>query len=97
MALTCAVTRNPESKHYFSQVFSGLMTLRKLCNHPDLVTNDYCELRRLCNGEEEDGGEGGSFTTIDVSKEKKKNKRKCELLTVGLRLMTPLISCGLHL
>ena len=25
-------------------MFSGLTTLRKLCNHPDLVTNDYSEL-----------------------------------------------------
>lgn len=23
------------------QIFSGLVTLRKLCNHPDLVTNEY--------------------------------------------------------
>ena len=30
--------------HYLMKVFSGLMTLRKLCNHPDLVTNDYSEL-----------------------------------------------------
>ena len=27
-----------------SQVFAGLTTLRKLCNHPDLVTNDYSQL-----------------------------------------------------
>ena len=26
------------------EVFSGLVTLRKLCNHPDLITNDYSEL-----------------------------------------------------
>ena len=26
------------------QVFAGLTTLRKLCNHPDLVTNDYSQL-----------------------------------------------------
>ena len=25
-------------------MFAGLTTLRKLCNHPDLVTNDYSQL-----------------------------------------------------
>ena len=28
----------------YMQVFAGLSTLRKLCNHPDLITNDYSQL-----------------------------------------------------
>ena len=32
------------------QVFSALTTLRKLCNHPDLVTNDYSEQLTLSGG-----------------------------------------------
>ncbi len=32
------------------QVFSALTTLRKLCNHPDLVTNDYSEQVTLSGG-----------------------------------------------
>ena len=64
----------------FSQVFSGLMTLRKLCNHPDLVTNDYCELRQLYNGEEGGGRGEGDFTTIDVPRGKGRKKQRCMLL-----------------
>ena len=54
------------------------MTLRKLCNHPDLVTNDYCELRKLCNGEEGGGREDEDFATIDVSTGKRRKKQRCK-------------------
>ena len=37
------------------QIFTGLMVLRKLCNHPDLVTNDYRECVTYGKGEEEEG------------------------------------------
>ena len=53
------------------KVFSGLMTLRKLCNHPDLVTNDYSELITNEKGEEEE-----DFEIINISGRKKKKKRK---------------------
>lgn len=58
--------------HYLMKVFSGLMTLRKLCNHPDLVTNDYSELitNEKGDNEEED------FEIINISGRKKKKKRK---------------------
>ena len=49
------------------------MTLRKLCNHPDLVTNDYSELVKL--GEE--NGEG-DFTMIDITRKKKSRKKRSE-------------------
>lgn len=64
------------------KVFSGIITLRKLCNHPDLVTNDYSEqVAREVKGtvssmtdegeEDEDG-----FDTIPVPKNRRKSKRK---------------------
>ena len=49
-----------------NKVFSGLVTLRKLCNHPDLVTGDYSPTAAAGNDEDcED------FITIDVPKERK--------------------------
>ena len=39
-------------------MFAGLTTLRKLCNHPDLVTNDYSQLITPSNHRE--GKRGGS-------------------------------------
>jgi hypothetical protein len=39
-------------------VFAGLTTLRKLCNHPDLVTNDYSRL--VAPGNHQAGKKGGS-------------------------------------
>lgn len=58
--------------HYLMKVFSGLMTLRKLCNHPDLVTNDYSELITNEKGEDEEE----DFEIINISGRKKKKKRK---------------------
>lgn len=68
------------------------MTLRKLCNHPDLVTNDYSDLvtcergkirgapankgARKDDKEEEDEGE---FVVIPSSKRKRKNRGVCLL------------------
>ena len=54
----------------FLQIFSGLMTLRKLCNHPDLVTNDFSELVRNEKGEGEE--EEGDFEILNVPGRKKK-------------------------
>ena len=53
----------------YHQIFSALTTLRKLCNHPDLVTNDYSELVRV-GGElgETDEEDGKDFVMIDTSK-----------------------------
>ena len=39
----------------FFQVFSGLTKLRKLCNHPDLVTNDYSQQQSHDDEGEESG------------------------------------------
>ena len=49
---------------FYKQVFSGLITLRKLCNHPDLVTY------QTNNGEEED--EEDELITRSKRKSKKK-------------------------
>ena len=60
---------------FFLQIFSGLMTLRKLCNHPDLVTNDFSELVRNEKGEGEEGEEeeeAGDFEILNVPGRKKK-------------------------
>jgi len=65
------------------KVFSSIMTLRKLCNHPDLVTNEYSVLVTSGGGEgarssgervEED--EEGSFDIIPVSDKAKSKGRK---------------------
>lgn len=39
-------------------MFAGLTTLRKLCNHPDLITNDYSQL--VAPGNHQEGKKGGS-------------------------------------
>lgn len=57
--------------HYLMKVFSGLMTLRKLCNHPDLVTNDYSELITNEKGEDEEE----DFEIINISGRKKKKRK----------------------
>ena len=63
----------PHSSSSFLQIFSGLMTLRKLCNHPDLVTNDFSELVRNEKGEGEEGEEEeGDFEILNVPGRKKK-------------------------
>ena len=66
------------------QVFSAIMTLRKLCNHPDLVTNEYSMLVTRSNrgvgggasGERAEEDEEGSFDVIPVSDKIKGKKRK---------------------
>ena len=61
------------------EVFSGLMALRKLCSHPDLVTNDYCEYRKVEAGkEEEDEGLWVGVGTIVVPKAGRRKKRTGE-------------------
>ena len=52
------------------------MALRKLCNHPDLVTNDYCEYR---NNEEEEEEATNSLNTIAVPRKKKKRKKLTDI------------------
>lgn len=51
------------------------MTLRKLCNHPDLVTNDFSELVRneKMEAEVEEEEEEREFEILNVSG--KKNKK----------------------
>ena len=57
------------------EVFAGLNALRKLCNHPDLVTNDYCEYRSTGEaGKEEE--EGNGCDTILVPKHGQRRSRK---------------------
>lgn len=43
------------------QIFSGLMTLRKLCNHPDLVTKEYQRDRAMVEGRQQTSEEGGGY------------------------------------
>ena len=54
------------------------MTLRKLCNHPDLVTNDFSELVRNekveVEAEEEEEEEEREFEILNVSGKKKKKR-----------------------
>ena len=52
-----------------SQVFSALMTLRKLCNHPDLVTNDYSEQVTPGKGSKGRTNEGQSAYNLDEDKD----------------------------
>lgn len=48
------------------------MTLRKLCNHPDLVTKDYKRDRTLTtNGEGETDEESGEDELISISSSKR--------------------------
>ena len=42
-------------------MFAGLTTLRKLCNHPDLVTNDYSLL--VTPGNHQEGKRGSTHQT----------------------------------
>ena len=48
------------------------MALRKLCNHPDLVTADYCEYRT--NEKEEREGKDGGLSVIAAPKKKRTRK-----------------------
>ena len=50
------------------------MTLRKLCNHPDLVTNDFSELVRNEKVEGEEEEEEREFEILNVHGKKKKKK-----------------------
>ena len=53
----------------WNKVFSGLVTLRKLCNHPDLVTGEY---NTITIEERVDGdGDGEDFIKVEIPKEKK--------------------------
>ncbi len=57
------------------QVFSGLTALRKLCNHPDLVTNDYSECRKQReegNEEEEAARSGCGIITVPKSRKRQR-------------------------
>ena len=58
--LSPSLSPPPSLRCFPLKIFTGLVVLRKLCNHPDLVTNDYRECVRY--GREEGGsgvGEGG--------------------------------------
>lgn len=57
------------------EVFSGLMALRKLCSHPDLVTNDYSECRKVEASKDGDAESGGWADAIAVPKRRKKSRR----------------------
>lgn len=61
------------------KVFSGLMALRKLCNHPDLVTNDYCEYSKVGTSKEVDGPING-LSTIPVPKKRKRTRKHGDML-----------------
>lgn len=57
------------------------MTLRKLCNHPDLVTNDYSEQvtkdgKSVASSSREEEDEGGDFDIIPAPKSRKKAKER---------------------
>lgn len=53
------------------------MKLRKLCNHPDLVTNDYTRNRALTIEEEEVGGASeGMSPVIDTTRVKRKREEE---------------------
>jgi hypothetical protein len=51
------------------------MALRKLCNHPDLVTADYCECRT-----QEEKSESESLSVIAAPSRKKKVKMNGEVI-----------------
>ena len=54
-------------------MFSGLTKLRKLCNHPDLVTKEYSQDRQTGgNGEEEEEEEDGPTLLLDAPPIKRK-------------------------
>ena len=58
-------------------MFPGLVKLRKLCNHPDLVTNDYSKNRASVIDELEEEEEGGGdfegvSSVIDTATVKRK-------------------------
>lgn len=59
-------------------MFSGLMALRKLCNHPDLVTNDYCEFHNNSNKEAAETADGLNTITVPRKQRKKKKEKKKE-------------------
>ncbi len=52
------------------------MALRKLCNHPDLVTNDYCDFRTGGKeaGEEEDEATLAGLNTMVVPAKLRKKR-----------------------
>ena len=68
-----------------SQVFSALMTLRKLCNHPDLVTNDYSEQVTPSKGNKGRANEGQSTFSVDADKDTPK--------TISIKSMLSNTSC----
>ena len=62
-----------------SQIFTGLAVLRKLCNHPDLVTNDYRE--SATNGREEREEEEDKDETAFIRSRKPQRRRRRRLST----------------
>ena len=83
----------------FLQVFAGLVTMRKLCNHPDLVTCDYSQVRmkeRRKRGREEKGmgaersdpedEEEEEFTVLNVRQTKRESGILTCLLIVYLEM-----------
>ena len=60
------------------QIFTGLTVLRKLCNHPDLVTNDYrdCATNGREDGEEEGEGEDADETAFIRSRRPQRRRRR---------------------
>ena len=51
-------------------MFAGLTTLRKLCNHPDLVTNDYSQF--VTPGNHREGKRGSTHQAKSSSAESAK-------------------------
>ena len=61
------------------QIFTGLTVLRKLCNHPDLVTNDYREC--ATNGREEGEEEGQDKDETAFIRSRRPQRRRRRLST----------------
>ena len=53
-------------------MFSGLTKLRKLCNHPDLVTKEYSQDRQAGGEGEEEEEEEGPTLLLDAPRTKRK-------------------------
>ena len=53
-------------------MFSGLTKLRKLCNHPDLVTKEYSQDRQAGGEGEEEEEEEGPTLLLDAPWVKRK-------------------------
>ena len=59
---------------FLVQVFSGLTKLRKLCNHPDLVTKEFSQQNIDREKEEEEEGEEEGGLLLDLPQQLKRKK-----------------------